>query len=239
MNVLELRGVSAFYGGVQALREVDIHLGENEVVGILGPNGAGKTTTLRALSRLVRTTGEVTVLGRSVGRLAPEAVARLGVAHVPAGRGTFTDLTVDDNILVASQLRPAAMRSQTNADVDTVFGYFPILAEFRHRRAGSLSGGQQQMLAIARGLLTRPRVLMVDEPTLGLAPQLAREILSRLHALRDEWNLSILLVEQNAALALGVTDRVYVLESGQVKLSSSSADLTLADLASSSYLETS
>lgn len=239
MNVLELRGVNAFYGKVQALRNLDIHVEENEVVGILGPNGAGKTTALRSLSRLVRTTGEVTILGESVVRLNPETVARRGVAHVPAGRGTFVELTVGENLLLASQLRPSAMTRQAKDDLDTIFGYFPILAEYRHLRAGSLSGGQQQMLAMARGLLTRPKILMVDEPTLGLAPQLAREILSRLRALRDEWNLSILLVEQNAALALQVTDRVYVFESGRVKLSSRSEDLTLADLASSSYLETS
>jgi len=236
MNALELRGVSAYYGQVQALRGIDLALAEGEVVSLLGPNGAGKTTTLRAVSRMVRTSGTIEVYGRSISRQRPENVARLGVAHVPAGRGTFSDLTVQENLSLASGMRPRSTSGLVSADLDAVFGYFPILATFRDRRARALSGGQQQMLAIARGLLSRPRILMIDEPTLGLAPQLAREILGQLRTLRDDWNLSILLAEQNAALALHVTDRVYVLESGTVRLVRAAAELTLADVAASSYL---
>ena len=236
MRALELRGVSAYYGQVQALRGIDLALAEGEVVSLLGPNGAGKTTTLRAVSRMVRTSGTIEVHGRSVNRQRPENVARLGVAHVPAGRGTFSDLTVQENLSLASGMRPRSMSGLASTDLDAVFGYFPILATFRDRRARALSGGQQQMLAIARGLLSRPRILMIDEPTLGLAPQRARDILGRLRTLRDDWNNSILLAEQNAALALQVTDRVYVLESGTVRLARAAAELTLADVAASSYL---
>ncbi|WP_055480197.1 ABC transporter ATP-binding protein [Sphaerimonospora mesophila] len=236
MTALALRSVTAFYGGLAAVRDLELTLGVKEVVGLLGPNGAGKTTVLRAVSGMVKTTGGIEVFGTDTAGMRTEQIARLGVAHVPAGRGTFPELTVQENLDLALGLRPRQERHRRAADLDSVLEYFPVLGEYRRRRAGALSGGQQQMLAIARGLLTRPRILMVDEPTLGLAPQLAREILLQLRNLRDAWGISVLLVEQNAALALDVTDRVYVLAAGRVDRVSTASELTLADLAKSSYL---
>ena len=234
--MLRLRGVTAFYGRVQALFGVDLDVGPGELVALLGANGAGKSTVLRAISRLARTSGELSVNEHDLTRLSTDAVARLGVAHVPEGRGTFTELTVRENLTLAARARARGDRHLVAEDMQNVFEYFPSLEEFADRTAGSLSGGQQQMLAIARGVLARPQLLLVDEPSLGLAPLLAREILRQLGALRERWGLAILLAEQNAALALDVADRALILESGRVVASGRADELRRSDVVRASYL---
>lgn len=234
--MLRLRGVAAFYGRVQALFGVDLDVGPGELVALLGANGAGKSTVLRAISRLARTSGELSVHEHDLTRLSTDAVARLGVAHVPEGRGTFTELTVRENLTLAARARARRDRHLVEEDTQSVFEYFPSLREFADRTAGSLSGGQQQMLAIARGVLARPQLLLVDEPSLGLAPLLAREILRQLGALRERWGLAILLAEQNAALALDVADRALILESGRVVASGRADELRRSDVVRASYL---
>ena len=234
--MLRLRGVTAFYGRVQALFGVDLDVGPGELVALLGANGAGKSTVLRAISRLARTSGELSVNEHDLTRLSTDAVARLGVAHVPEGRGTFTELTVRENLTLAARARARGDRHLVAEDMQNVFEYFPSLKEFADRTAGSLSGGQQQMLAIARGVLARPQLLLVDEPSLGLAPLLAREILRQLGALRERWGLAILLAEQNAALALDVADRALILESGRVVASGRADELRRSDVVRASYL---
>ncbi len=233
---LRLDRVTAFYGRVQALFDVDLEVREGELVALLGANGAGKSSVLRAVSRLVRTSGTISLDGTDLTRLSTDAVARVGIAHVPEGRGTFADLTVWQNLQLAARSRRRALRDELAGDVDSVLGQFPVLREFRDRPAGSLSGGQQQMLAIARGLLGRPRVLLIDEPSLGLAPMLAREMLQLLRTLRDRWRLSILLAEQNARLALEIADRAIVLGSGRILANGAPGELRAGDLIKASYL---
>jgi len=211
--LLEVEGLRAGYGPLQALHGIDLSVGKGDVVAILGPNGAGKTTTLRALCGMVRASGRVSFDGRSLLGLATERIVRLGVAHVPEGRGTFPALTVDENLRVGAYLRrgDAAVR----ADLDHWYEVFPRLAERRGQVAASLSGGEQQMLAIARALLLRPRLLLLDEPSLGLAPLVTRELFAVLGRVKREQHTTMLLVEQNANLALELADHAYVLEAGR------------------------
>ncbi len=238
MPLLEIRHLRAAYGQVPVLHDVTLDVDEGELVALLGANGAGKTTLLRCISRLLPARGQLSFGGQSLlGRgWSTEHVARLGVAHVPEGRGTFTELTVHENLLLGARARPKHLRAASATDLGSVFGYFPVLREFADRQAGLLSGGQQQMLAIARALLSRPRLLLIDEPSLGLAPRLAHDLIRIVGRLREEWRLSVLLVEQNAALALGVADRGYVLQSGRVIASGSAAELRAGDLLRASYL---
>jgi branched-chain amino acid transport system ATP-binding protein len=235
MPLLELRRVTAAYGQVRVLHGVDLHVESGELVALLGANGAGKTTLLRCISRLVPARGELLFQGTPLGAQSTEGVARLGVAHVPEGRGTFGELSVDDNLRLGVQARPKALEHQVKADLTTIFSTFPILAEFRHRPAGLLSGGQQQMLAVARALLSRPKLLLVDEPSLGLAPMVARDIVRMIGRLREEWRLAVLLVEQNAALALEIADRGYVLQSGRVMAEGQASQLRAGDVLRASY----
>lgn len=237
MSLLQLDDVDAFYGRLQALRSLTIEVGEGEMVGILGPNGAGKTTTLRAISGLVRTTGRIELRGRDLTHLAADAIARAGIAHVPEGRGTFPQLSTRENLAVSAAARLRGRRAVRSA-VDEVLTYLPQLADHLDRPAGLLSGGQQQLLAIGRGLLSKPSLLMVDEPTLGLAPKLAQELVAHLRRLQQEVGFSVLLVEQNAALALGATDRVYVLDNGEAVEAASASALNVEGL-SRRYLGTS
>ena len=223
--VLELADVRASYDGVQALHGLDLVVGEGEMVALLGANGAGKTTTLRAVSGTVRVTGHVRFDGRDVAGSAPHRVAALGIGHVPEGRGTFVDLTVAENLTLGTLARGRRLRNSIAADLDVVHELFPVLRESADRRAGALSGGQQQMLAIARAMLGRPRLLLVDEPSLGLAPMVTTEILRALRRLQGEWELSVLLAEQNARRALAIVDRAYVLESGRGVASGTAAQL--------------
>jgi branched-chain amino acid transport system ATP-binding protein len=235
MPLLELHQVTAAYGQVRVLHGVDLHVEQTEIVALLGANGAGKTTLLRCISRVVPARGEVSFGGTPLAGKSTEAVAQLGVAHVPEGRGTFGELSVSENLLLGARARPKSLRDQVKSDLEAVYTLFPILAEFRLRPAGLLSGGQQQMLAIARALLSRPKLLLVDEPSLGLAPMVARDIVRVIGRLREEWRLAVLLVEQNAALALDIADRGYVLQSGRVMLAGSAAELRAGDMLRASY----
>jgi len=228
--LLELNDVSARYGQVQALHGVSLAVGEGEVVALLGANGAGKTTTLRAVSGTVRRSGEITFAGKRLGRAGPEAVARSGIAHVPEGRGIFAELTVWENLRMGAYLR------RGRPDFAAVFAYFPWLESRRSQQAGTLSGGEQQMLALARAFLLRPKLLMLDEPSLGLAPLVTREVFRVVADLNEKEGLAVLVVEQNAAIALQVASRAYVLETGRVAVEGSADDLRANDAVRSAYL---
>jgi len=233
MPLLELRRVEARYGGLQALHGINLSVGEGEVVAVLGANGAGKTTTLRAISGTVRTSGELLFSGSRLPRR-PEAVARAGVAHVPEGRGTFMELTVEENLRLGAYVRRD--QAGVKADQERVFERFPILAERRRQAAGSLSGGEQQQLALARALMQRPRLLLLDEPSLGLAPMLVAELFRVIGELNQEEGLSVLVVEQNATLALSASSRAYVLEVGRVAVAGTSDELRRNESVRRSYL---
>ncbi len=220
---LEVEGLKAFYGPSEALHGISFKLAAGGITTILGANGAGKTTTLRAVVGMVRREGRVLLDGKPIDRLATEDIARLGVAHVPEGRGTFTGLTVDENLRVAAHTRrdKAAVRE----DLERVFTYFPRLKERLAQQAGTLSGGEQQMLAIARALMLRPRLMLLDEPSFGLAPLIVQEIFRIMGRINAEAGVSILLVEQNAALALNLATEAYVLETGNVVMSGPAIDI--------------
>jgi branched-chain amino acid transport system ATP-binding protein len=226
--LLELRDLRAFYGVVPALHGIDLTVGQGEAVAVLGANGAGKSTLLRAISRMVSSAGHALFGGESLHDLTTDGAARRGVGHVPEGRGTFVDLTVEENLRLGAIGRERKLRGEIGRDTDAVLDLFPILREKAADRAGQLSGGQQQMLAIGRALLGRPRLLLLDEPSLGLAPIAVEEIFGRLRDLKRDWGLSILLAEQNVRVALGVADRAYVLETGHV-IASGAADELAAD----------
>jgi branched-chain amino acid transport system ATP-binding protein len=212
-GLLELRDVEARYGPVQALHGISLTVPEGSVVAVLGANGAGKTTTLRAVSGTVRRSGEILLDGKPL-RGGPEAAAKAGIAHVPEGRGTFTELSVLENLRLGAYTR---RDRSLKADIERMSRYFPWISERGDQRAGTLSGGEQQMLALARALMGRPRLLMLDEPSLGLAPLIVREIFATIERLRSE-GTSILLIEQNARAALAVSDHGYVLETGAFAL---------------------
>jgi len=233
MPLLELRGVAARYGPLEALHGIDLAVGEGEVVAVLGANGAGKTTTLRAISGTVRTSGDVLFAGKPLSRR-PEAVARAGIAHVPEGRGTFTQLSVDENLRLGAHVRRD--RAGVKTDYDRVLERFPILADRRGQAAGSLSGGEQQQLALARALMQRPRLLLLDEPSLGLAPLVVTEFFRVVGELNEQEGLSVLVVEQNAILALASSSRAYVLEVGRVAVAGTSAELQRDESVRRSYL---
>jgi branched-chain amino acid transport system ATP-binding protein len=224
-GVLSVSGLRARYGGVEVVHGIDFDIDEGEIVGLVGPNGAGKTTVLRAISRTVRTQGTVTVLGVGTRGKDPAAVARLGVGHVPQGRGTFADLSVLQNLRLGLLARGRAHRRHGDADLTRMIDTFPVLGEFLSRPAGALSGGQQQMLAIARALLARPRVLLIDEPSLGLAPVTTSTLFRTLRELRSDWGVSVLLAEQNARLSLSIADRAVVLAGGHIVHTGPSAEV--------------
>ena len=233
MPLLELRGVAARYGGLQALRGIDLSVDEGEIVAVLGANGAGKTTMLRAVSGTVRRSGTVRFAGKRLPRR-PEAVARSGIAHVPEGRGTFAQLSVDENLRVGAHVRRD--RGGVKADYERVLERFPILAERRGQAAGTLSGGEQQQLALARALMQQPRLLLLDEPSLGLAPRVVAEFFAVVGELNEQEGLSVLVVEQNASLALAASARAYVLEVGRVAVAGASAELQRHESVRRSYL---
>ncbi|MGO9421188.1 ABC transporter ATP-binding protein [Roseiarcus sp.] len=233
-RILEVRGLRAFYGPIQALFDLDFHVGEGGVSALLGANGAGKTTTLRALSGLIRRQGDIRLSGKPIGALSTEAIARLGVAHVPDGRGTFTDLTVEENLRLGAYVR--SDRNAVRRDFDRMFDYFPRLAERRRQQAGTLSGGEQQMLAISRALLMRPALLMLDEPSFGLAPMVVAEIFRILAAINRDEGVSMLIVEQNASLALDLADHAVLIETGRAAMSGPSQTLRTDDAVRRAYL---
>ena len=233
MPLLELHDVEARYGAVRALHGVSLTVDEGQVVAVLGANGAGKTTTLRAISGTVRRGGEIAFDGRKL-RGGPEGAARLGIAHVPEGRGTFAELDVLENLRLGAYVRRD--RAGVKADVQRVTTYFPWIEARLHQHAGTLSGGEQQMLALARALMGRPRVLLLDEPSLGLAPLIVREIFNIVHELNAKEGLTVLVVEQNAKIALEVAERAYVLEVGRVAVEGTSAELRGNESVRKSYL---
>jgi branched-chain amino acid transport system ATP-binding protein len=227
--LLELTDVSARYGQVQALHGVSLEVGDGEIVALLGANGAGKTTTLRAVSGTVRRSGEIVFGGKRL-RGGPESIARSGIAHVPEGRGIFAELSVWDNLRMGAYLR------RGRPDFGAVLAYFPWLESRRHQQAGTLSGGEQQMLALARAFLLRPKLLMLDEPSLGLAPLVTREVFRVVADLNAKEGLAVLVVEQNAAIALQAAGRAYVLETGAVAVAGGSDELKANDAVRSAYL---
>ena len=233
MALLELAGVRASYGPRRVLHGIDFEVGEAEIVALLGANGAGKTTTLRAISGTVSREGELRFGGGSlVGRSAAET-ARLGIAHVPEGRGTMGQLTVMENLRMGAYVR---RDRRVVADIERVFGYFPVLRERATQTAGTLSGGEQQMLAVGRALMARPRLLLLDEPSLGLAPLIVESIFRIIRTINEEDGTAVVLVEQNAIAALALSSRAYVLEVGSVALTGSSAELSRNDAVRRSYL---
>jgi branched-chain amino acid transport system ATP-binding protein len=232
--LLEVENLSAFYGQSAALRGVSFHLAEGGITTLLGANGAGKTTTLRAICNMVRTSGEVRFDGRRVSGLATERIVKLGVAHVPEGRGTFTGLSVDENLRIAAYTRGSGREVQR--DRDMVLTYFPRLGERLSQQAGTLSGGEQQMLAISRALMLRPRLMLLDEPSFGLAPLIVQEIFRIMRRINEEAKVSMLLVEQNAALALGLASHAYVLETGRIVMAGDAATVKNDEQIRKSYL---
>jgi branched-chain amino acid transport system ATP-binding protein len=232
--ILEVKNLAAFYGPIQALFGLDFEVEDGGVTALLGANGAGKTTTLRALSGLIRRNGDIRFRGQSIGALTTEDVARLGIAHVPDGRGTFVDLTVEENLRLGAYVR--SDKEGVRQDFDRVFALFPRLAERRRQQAGTLSGGEQQMLAISRALLMRPQLLMLDEPSFGLAPLVVAEIFRVLGAINRDEGVSLLIVEQNASLALDLADRAVLIETGRVALSGPSESIRSDEAVRRAYL---
>jgi branched-chain amino acid transport system ATP-binding protein len=228
--LLELRDVEARYGPVKALHGISLDVAEGEVVAVLGANGAGKTTTLRAVSGTVRRSGDIRFAGKKL--RSPEGAARAGIAHVPEGRGTFTALTVLENLRLGAYTR----RGSAKDDAKRVYEYFPRLEERRDQQAGTLSGGEQQMLALGRALMARPRLFLLDEPSLGLAPLVVKEIFDALEKLNREDGIAVLVVEQNANIALASAARAYVLEVGRVAVEGPSDELRANESVRRSYL---
>jgi branched-chain amino acid transport system ATP-binding protein len=230
--ILELRAVKAFYGQSEVLHGIDVAVEDGGMTVLLGANGAGKTTTLRAICGMVRSEGEILFAGTPLQRRSTEAIARLGVAHVPEGRGTFSGLTVEENLRLGGYARAG----RPDASMQRTYGYFPILAERRRQQAGAMSGGEQQMLAIARALMMSPRLLVLDEPSFGLAPRIVDDIFAIVDRIRREEHVSVLLVEQNATLALELADHAYLLETGYVVTSGTAKALADDPQVRRSYL---
>ncbi len=231
--LLEARGLTAGYGQTAVLHGLDFAVEEGGVTALLGANGAGKTTTLRAVCGMVRVGGEILLGGERIDGRATEDIARRGIAHVPDGRGTFMELTVEENFRLGAYLR---RDPEVAADFDRMFGYFPRLQQRWRQQAGTLSGGEQQMLAIARALLLRPRLLLLDEPSFGLAPLIVQEIFAIMRRIRADQGVSILLVEQNANLALDIADRAYLLETGRIVIAGPAAEIRQDEAIRRSYL---
>jgi len=226
MSLLHIEALEASYGAFKALRGVNFAVGEGQIHVILGANGAGKTTTLRAISGTVERSGAIMFDGKRIDQYSPRQVVAGGIAHVPQGRGTFADLTVDENLRLGAYLRSGP---QVKEDRERWLSFFPRLRERLSQQAGSLSGGEQQMLAIARALMLRPRLLLLDEPSLGLAPIITQSLFKTLVAIRDATSMTMLIVEQNANLALAIADQGLVLESGQIVLRDNAARLSKND----------
>jgi branched-chain amino acid transport system ATP-binding protein len=221
--LLSARKLCASYGATRVLHGLDFDIAEGGVTVFLGANGAGKTSTLRALSGMIDMTGEVTFAGQRIDGSATEKLARLGIAHVPEGRGTFSRMTVEENLQLGAMSRND--KAGIAADIERAYGYFPKLRERAAQQAGTLSGGEQQMLAVARGLMMRPRLMLLDEPSFGLAPLIVEEVYAILRRLNEEEGLSILLVEQNATAALALADHAYLIETGEIVMSGPAQDI--------------
>jgi branched-chain amino acid transport system ATP-binding protein len=232
--MLEVRGLCAFYGQSQVLHGLDLALDEGEIVTLLGANGAGKTTILRALCGTVRMTGAVRFDGRPVAGRPTEDIVRLGIAHVPEGRGTFVRMTVEENLRLGAMTRrdQAAIAD----DIDEIYALFPRLRERRGQQAGTLSGGEQQMLAVGRALMLRPRLMLLDEPSFGLAPLIVGELFAILRRLNRERRVAMLIVEQNAALALDLAEKAYLLETGHIVMTGPARQIAKDEAVRRSYL---
>ncbi len=232
--ILEVENLEAQYGPTKVLHGVSFHVDEGGITAVLGANGAGKTTMLRAICGMVKTAGTIRFAGEAIEKKATEEVVRLGIGHVPDGRGTFVNLTVDENLKLGAYTQK--QQAHVIQDFERVFRYFPVLKARRGQQAGLLSGGEQQMLAIARALMLRPRLLLLDEPSFGLAPLLVREIFENMRAINQEEGVSMLVVEQNAALALNLADHAFLLETGNVVMLGAAAELQKDDSIRRSYL---
>ena len=233
--LLELRGVDASYGATAVLRGVSLTVEDGGMVALRGANGAGKTTTLRAICNMdIQTRGEIRFAGQRIDGVATERIVRRGIGHVPEGRGTFLGMTVEDNLRLGAYLRRD--HAKVGADVERVFGYFPVLRQRLQQQAGTLSGGEQQMLAIARALMSRPRLLLLDEPSFGLAPIIVQDIFKILRAINHEEKMAMLVVEQNARLALDLVHHVFLLETGRVVASGSPPQIAADESVQRAYL---
>ena len=232
--ILELSGVHAAYGATRVLHGVDFAMEEKSITALLGANGAGKTTTLRAICGMVRTEGAIRFAGQPIQNRKTEDIARLGIAHVPDGRGTFLHLTTEENLRLGAYTRKD--RAAVARDLGRVYAYFPRLKERSQQQAGTLSGGEQQMLAVSRALMLAPKLMLLDEPSFGLAPLVVRELFGILRAINAEERVSMLLVEQNAAMALDLADRACVIETGRMVLAGAAAELKRDDAVRRSYL---
>jgi branched-chain amino acid transport system ATP-binding protein len=234
MALLEVAGLRAAYGETRVLHGMDFSLEPGSITALLGANGAGKTTTLRALCAMVKTQGEIRFDGARIDGRATEDIVRSGIGHVPEGRGTFVNLSAEENLRLGAYTRKD--RAAVEEDLERIFGYFPRLKERRRQQAGTLSGGEQQMLAVSRALMLRPKLLLLDEPSFGLAPLLVRELFAILRAVNERERMSMLLVEQNAAMALELADRAYLIETGRIVLSGSADELRRDDSVRRAYL---
>jgi branched-chain amino acid transport system ATP-binding protein len=233
-RLLEVRGLQAQYGPTRVLHGIDFAIERGGITTILGANGAGKTTTLRAVCGTVRRSGEIDFGGRRIDTMATEDIVRLGMAHVPDGRGTFLHLSVEENLRLGAYTRRD--RAEVGADFERIYGYFPRLRERRRQQAGTLSGGEQQMLAVSRALMLRPQLLLLDEPSFGLAPRLVQELFEILRQINVRDGVSMLLVEQNASLALKVARDAYLLETGRVVIAGSAEEIRNDEAVRRSYL---
>tara|TARA_B100001939_G_scaffold212496_1_gene182862 strand:- start:864 stop:1577 length:714 start_codon:yes stop_codon:yes gene_type:complete len=220
--LLKAENLTASYGQIEVLHGISFEVFDNEIAVILGANGAGKTTTIRALSGMVETTGTITFKREDISQLESDAIVRKGVAHVPQGRGTFPELTVEDNLRVGAFIRSD---NEVQNDIQNCYDSYPVLFERRTQTAGSLSGGEQQMLAVSRALMSRPELLLLDEPSLGLAPQIVEALFERFLIMNKDHGTTMLIVEQNAQLALGMADRGYVLEAGEIVIEGAAESL--------------
>ena len=233
-KLLEVKGLKASYGQVRVLHGLDFGLEEGGITTLLGANGAGKTTTLRAICGMVKCSGEILFEGKNILGHSTEDIARLGVAHIPEGRGTFTRMSVEENLVLGAITRKD--KQNIAKDIDKMYDHFPRLRQRRQQQAGTLSGGEQQMLAIARALMLRPRLMLLDEPSFGLAPLVVKEMFEILAALNREDKASMLVVEQNAALALGLADEAYLLETGSIVMSGPAKQIGADENVRRSYL---
>ena len=222
-SLLSAHNLCAFYGATRVLHGIDFDIAEGGITTFLGANGAGKTSTLRALSGMIETTGEITFAGKPVAGCTTETLARLGIAHVPEGRGTFSRMTTEENLQLGAMSRKD--RACISADIERIYGYFPKLRERARQQAGTMSGGEQQMLAIARALMMRPRLMLLDEPSFGLGPLVVEEVYAILRMLNEAQGVSMLLVEQNATAALAFADHAYLIETGAIVMSGTAQEI--------------
>jgi len=234
MSILKINDLRAYYGQVQALHGLEFALTEGTVTTLLGANGAGKTTTLRAICNMTRSTGNIEFEGRKLGGMSTESIVRLGIAHVPQGRGTFTNMTVEENLQLGAITRPD--KKQIASDIERMYDHFPRLKQRYTQQAGTLSGGEQQMLAVARALMLRPRLMLLDEPSFGLAPLIVRDLFGILGKINREDKVTILVVEQNAQLALELAQQAHVIETGRIVMSGTAAEIKNNEDIRKSYL---